>query len=665
MTLGELRAALETLPKSLNETYTRILENIPEQYGEHVRRILQFLVCSCSSLKLKEAADLVAINLGPGPVIDEEKRLREPRDVITLCSSLVSLRRSSEEASSSTAELELAHHSVKEYLTSDRMSSSLGLAYSFTEKSAHEAMSALCVHYLLQFDHDFHGQGLSVSDVDLVEAAPFTPYAARNWHYHFKASSIDRSSPVYEACLTLIKSRRILRLILRLAEWFLGPHILSKESYLAAKEPFVNPLCYASLHNLTNLMLSLISSGETVDLASDRTPLAITCFMGHEKAARLLLQAGETLRLDAGNGAFDLGSANPPPSHNQSCLQTKMLQPLPACGLEFDTVSGDSSHTVYNQPSVSVYRFDDVGCVRLFICPGSDLGKKGDQLARFTPRHAQCSNNDAVIRFLIEYIKCSMRLESCTSLDHALSLAAVISNSYAIRYLWGRGGRIGLRDTLATHIFTETFFRYIEHRDRPNRMIAICNLLNPKLYDSSQHFEWVRSSLLYGAASRDYEDVVTLLLRFGTDAIFHHSLERSVNTSSSPLIMNVASKIGNVHIIKCLLRNGSGMKTHTWELQSALRIAVRNGDDRIASLLLDAGVNANYRARKFGSALHTARCRLARVYELIVLFMSSGDRELEFLVAKEASYGAIIETLLNHGAQAIPPARLKEYRHHE
>lgn len=61
----ELQRALHSLPQTLDETYSRILANIPEERREQAIRLLQFLVYSERPLTIQEAVDAIAIRLVP------------------------------------------------------------------------------------------------------------------------------------------------------------------------------------------------------------------------------------------------------------------------------------------------------------------------------------------------------------------------------------------------------------------------------------------------------------------------------------------------------------------------------------------------------------------------------------------------------------------------
>jgi hypothetical protein len=63
VTLPALRKALESLPKTLDETYECILTNIDESYASDVRKLLQFLTFSPRAMSLTELVDMPAIDV--------------------------------------------------------------------------------------------------------------------------------------------------------------------------------------------------------------------------------------------------------------------------------------------------------------------------------------------------------------------------------------------------------------------------------------------------------------------------------------------------------------------------------------------------------------------------------------------------------------------------
>jgi hypothetical protein len=85
----QLQMALISLPNTLNEIYTRILNLITSAYKPKAIRILQFLTFSERPLRIEEAVDLIAIDPEGNPRFKSENRMPLPRDVSRYCSSLV------------------------------------------------------------------------------------------------------------------------------------------------------------------------------------------------------------------------------------------------------------------------------------------------------------------------------------------------------------------------------------------------------------------------------------------------------------------------------------------------------------------------------------------------------------------------------------------------
>jgi hypothetical protein len=57
-----LLKALQSLSKTLDETYERILANIPSAHMHHIKRILEFLTYLERPLRLEEAVDAIAVD---------------------------------------------------------------------------------------------------------------------------------------------------------------------------------------------------------------------------------------------------------------------------------------------------------------------------------------------------------------------------------------------------------------------------------------------------------------------------------------------------------------------------------------------------------------------------------------------------------------------------
>ena len=180
--IDALRKALKYLPKTLDETYARILLSIDEEYSQDAFRILQWLVYSARPLRIEELVEVVAIDTERSQ-FNPENRLPDPRNLLTICSSLVTTvavtAKGNSGASHETTEFRLAHFSVKEYLISDRIRNGLAFQYDIQSRGEEEIGQG-CLIYLLHFQRGV----LTSGNLNIF---PLARYAAEYWCYHFRA----------------------------------------------------------------------------------------------------------------------------------------------------------------------------------------------------------------------------------------------------------------------------------------------------------------------------------------------------------------------------------------------------------------------------------------------------------------------------------------------
>jgi ankyrin repeat protein len=184
-----LRQALDTLPKTLDDTYARILESIPDGHITQAATILNLLVWSDWKFKIHELVDAIAVNLDEGPAFDPKNRMPVPRDVLKLCSSLVVVFKG--EWDTNTEMAQLAHFSVKEYLISNHVSGAFKSLIS--GKVANSYLAKLCLRYLVGVRQLALGDQL-MSPVYATKNNPLFPfvhYSARCWMDHARETESE------------------------------------------------------------------------------------------------------------------------------------------------------------------------------------------------------------------------------------------------------------------------------------------------------------------------------------------------------------------------------------------------------------------------------------------------------------------------------------------
>jgi hypothetical protein len=224
LSITAVKNALKTLPKSLDETYDRILLGIDEQNHNFTIAALQWLVLSERPLQVKELAEAVIIQPYSGTV-NAEDRLLDPRDVLRVLSSLVVTwkearpgesdqdsgqpskywaRFDEDDSDDSDAEFSedesrhedeagdktpqvfemvmLAHLSVKEYLVSCRILRGPASAFGVEREKSHRHLTESCLRYIRHFDDVISQSSFN----DYVEESPLIYYASNYWPNHAK-----------------------------------------------------------------------------------------------------------------------------------------------------------------------------------------------------------------------------------------------------------------------------------------------------------------------------------------------------------------------------------------------------------------------------------------------------------------------------------------------
>ncbi|KAF1828132.1 hypothetical protein BDW02DRAFT_280688 [Decorospora gaudefroyi] len=130
-----LRKSLATLPRTLDQTYDRILTSISEEDCVYAMRILQWLTFSARPLSVREVAEVVAIDVARDPAFDRDEVLEDPLEALDICSSLVTITNNKADGRSRPAQqiIALAHYSVQEYLVSDRIRQGSAKQYSMQQ----------------------------------------------------------------------------------------------------------------------------------------------------------------------------------------------------------------------------------------------------------------------------------------------------------------------------------------------------------------------------------------------------------------------------------------------------------------------------------------------------------------------------------------------------
>jgi Ankyrin repeats (3 copies) len=300
-----LQKSLQNLPRTLDETYDRILCAIDDDYYGYALSILQWLAFSARPLQMEEVAEIVAITINGTPIFDKDQVLADPSDVLRICSSLVtSVTRASNDESEEFSDenathlnenittpvnqqyLTLAHYSVKEYLVSERIQKSPAAKFSIQERASNRFIAESCLAYILQF------QEQDCLNENTLSTYKLARYAAQFWTKHAQAAKQD-DKLLYQLVRELFTTTDSAYLNwLRI--W--DPDSPWEGLQLARTlDEFPTPLYYASLAGLAE-MVRLLVNDACVDVNVQggwyKNALQAASCGGHEKVVEQLLEAG-------------------------------------------------------------------------------------------------------------------------------------------------------------------------------------------------------------------------------------------------------------------------------------------------------------------------------------------------------------------------------------
>ncbi|KAF8528316.1 hypothetical protein JB92DRAFT_2666721, partial [Gautieria morchelliformis] len=258
-TSAAVEAALQTLPKTLYETYDKILLNIEEDDSQSALKVLQWLAFSVCPISLAETVEILAMNPNAAGacLFNPEERLLNPREVLIICSSLVTI--SEEEidgrylGTTNLEQVRLAHFSVKEYLTSGHVRGGRASIFYFNQHMANTFIAESCLGYLLQLDQTFCDHGTGHLNYPLYQ------YAAEHWTHHAQSTGCS-SDTLQRLIMALLRNKDTMY-----TNWIKLHDPDDPWRKRLDEDPIGGPLYYASLTGLEIPSRLLLDSGVEVN----------------------------------------------------------------------------------------------------------------------------------------------------------------------------------------------------------------------------------------------------------------------------------------------------------------------------------------------------------------------------------------------------------------
>jgi ankyrin repeat protein len=569
--------ALKQLPKTLNETYDRMLLAIDEVYKAESKRALLWLAFSERPLSVEEVAEAACIDPDADPPFSEDDRFQDPRNnIVEILGSLISLLPGEK--------IRLAHFSVKEYLLLHRLRTGHSTDFGVSELDAQLLCTRSCLAYILQ-----EGE----TSFNLCEL-PFIAYACMYWPNHAQQlpendqrirpliHALYRSHTTYENWQSMVSRQ----LPLPGSE---GTGPLQKE---------LSPLCHASAMGFTWIVEELLAEPEATGVMRDDAPkwtaLHTASLCGKEATVSSILQITKQSSIIDVVSPIGTTALHHASSRGFVTIVSMLLKHGASTGIEDRhkraaiTLAAASGHI-------------DVVQLLLENTVISNISRKHNETALFTAIDANCI---PIIEKLLQYEvntevinragqtpilyatvrgqtdivrllqKHGANLRFMDSLDStALHRAVQLGNNAVVELLIQHGADLTRGDSDG-----KTPFHYACARGSHSML----ELFLQQDVDVSLVDGWGKMPIHYTAWGSSAE-AMQMLLDKGAQ------IEARTTRGETPL--QLAAQRGGLTVVECLLKNGADIEACDSNGRTALYFAVIRADKKVLELLLKNGAD--------------------------------------------------------------------------
>ena len=571
-TEASIRKALKQLPRTLDETYDRILLRIPEEDRQMARSALLWLAFSERPLYLDEVAE--AAILSPGfCTLNPEDRLFDSHDIIDMCSGLVTSVpgiKWEEDKETNKELLRFAHFSVKEYLISDRITEGNASAFAMLGLDAQTFLAGVCISYLLLFNDN------ELSSMEEVYANPLLEYAAELWYKH-ASNNLTLPAITISQMHTLFRPRKGASFLNWLRIY--NPDFEGRGQSLHMKRnlnEFASPLYYASLFGRLEVASSLLDEGADIQAECGFFENALTAAAhgGHESVVQLLLSQGADIK--AKNRMHGSALCAAAGQGHEPVVRLLLSQGA------YGNKNGEDLCPALSEAAKNGHE----SVIQLLLSSGASVNPAKDKWMFGSPLQLAAKRghvfivqtllaHGADIEFAKDYFKNA--LEAAASGGYVSVMRLLLSQGADLSNMYDKALRVAARNG---HVASAQF------------------LLDLGADVNAQGGEY--GSALQVAALRGAESVVQLLLKAGADV-------NAQGGRYGSALQAAAAWRGAESVVQLLLKAGANVNAQGGEYGSALQAAAaRRGAESVVQLLLKAGADVNAQCGKYGGALQAA-----------------------------------------------------------
>jgi len=602
---SSVRGVLAELPESLDETYERILQQIPKPNRVHSHRLLQCLVVAARPLRVEELAEVLAIDssaTGMTPNMDENLRWEDKeRALLFACSSLIIIVQGH---GGDSRLVQFSHFSVKEFLTSDRLGASTAdtLRYHHIRlEAAHVMMAQICLCVLLQLEDHM--------DKQTIRSYPLSDYAGKHFADHVEFENVISSiSGEVDNLLDRDKPHFYTWVWSQIGDWnprgwynstianLIGPnppHSLrtrdrtqdstrdrTRDHDTRPKHPpRLPPLYYvAALGHLCLTRHLILKCTQDIGVKDDKgcTPLHIALLARKEGVSQLLIEHSVDLDIRAVNYQTPLHMAAYIGLEKATRMLLERGEPLKACLNAMDMNR--------NTPLQLASRHCNSRTVGLLLEFGADVDVRDDDW--MTP-----------LLFLSQYSwgnQFQLTKTAQVLLEYGASVHVRNKNRQTSLHTACHEGLSGIVASLLE------FGADVDAQDNDTMTPLLLVLESPRGDDTEttqlllEHGASIHvrnkdgQTPLHLASHQGFSGIVTLLLKFGAD------VDAQDNDTMTPLLLVLESRRGDdTETTQLLLEHGASVHVRNKSGQTPLHLASHHGLFGVVELLLKFGADVD------------------------------------------------------------------------
>ena len=558
-----IRKALRTLPRTLDQTYEKILLGVDtSEEREMLRRALQFIVFAVRPVRTEELAEAIIVE-ADWVQLDKEARFIKVDDIFKGLRSLFL---------TTEGLVRLSHYSVKEYLRSERAIEGPANFFALMPEESNVEIALTCLTYINLHDFD-EGPCVSATQFECrLSNYPFLDYACNYWFIHAQSEAAQsKIGPLFDKIWTDSQAPKYLA-------WFQtysDTTITNRRAFDTYKTTDPSILYYPSLWGLHMLCTRLISQKVPVNKQGGYygNPLQAAAMIVKESIVQMLLDHGAEVNSQGGYYGNALQAAAGSGS-----------KPIVALLIQHGA-QVEASGGAYGNALQAASRNGHTDVVELLLEKGADVNGEGGPFG-FALQAAANNGHATLVKLLLE--KGAAVNAQGGAFGNALQAAALNGRHAVVEILLEHGADANFIGGLYSNSLLAASLNGHES--------VVRMLLQYGAKPNTQHGAY--DNALQAAALNGYEAIVNMLLENGANA--------NIAGGQYTYPLQAASRNGHVAVVRRLIDHGADVNGRGGHYNTALQAASRNGFYEVAELLLVQGALPNLQGGVYGNALQAA-----------------------------------------------------------